>query len=78
MAEVASRNPNLASQIACGLAEHVRLSLALTELRSMALRRADQDGVRSKLFAWMNLVGKHEHIENQMVQEAFNIDIGRD
>ena len=76
MTEVLKRKPNQERVVEQLLAEHQKLLLALTQL-GMELDKAGlPDGAwLAKIQAWIGDVRKHEFSENDLVQDAFNLDI---
>jgi hypothetical protein len=77
MGALRQREPRLERRIA-GLAdEHGRLMQSLQALiREAGAAGAGDDGLGKKIRAWLRRVRRHEACENQLVQEAFNTDIG--
>jgi hypothetical protein len=74
MEVVKKREPRLEHRIAQLGAEHRQLLGLLDALVSRA-RRPDP-GLRSDVKNWVESVRQHEVRENELVQDAFNFDIG--
>jgi hypothetical protein len=56
--------------------EHGQLLRSLDELRAEVRPAASlTDAVRDKVFAWVRAVSRHERSENNLVQDAFNLDL---
>jgi hypothetical protein len=77
MGALRQREPRLERTIA-GLAdEHRRLMQSLKGLiREAGAAGAPNDGIGKKIRAWIRSVRRHEARESELVQDAFNTDIG--
>ena len=77
---IRERAPHLNSVLdeLCG--EHIMLLTELAEMNDQLRRNEDENHVRGtvgpRLKDWVVKVRNHEHRENTLVQDAFNLDIG--
>jgi hypothetical protein len=74
---VSRREPRLGRVVRELAEDHRRLAESLEALveEAWAAPHAD-DTLRGKVRAWLGQLGRHEARENDLVQEAFNADIG--
>jgi hemerythrin-like domain-containing protein len=77
MDTVRKREPRLERAIQLLVAEHQQLAQALTALIEQARGAPDLNArFRKQVQAWIERVRQHEASENDLVQDAFNQDIG--
>jgi iron-sulfur cluster repair protein YtfE (RIC family) len=77
MEVVRKREPRLAHEIRLLEQEHRVLAESLAALVGQAaVIPAVNDAFREKLLAWIEQIRRHEKRENDLVQNAFNLDIG--
>jgi hypothetical protein len=77
MDAVRKQRPSLAHAIDQLAQEHGQLAQALEGLLAEADTAADvTDMFRDRVHRWVSAVRKHEERENDLVQDAFNLDIG--
>ncbi len=75
MDAVLHREPNLARTVESLREEHRRLAQELESLIEGAKKaRALDDAFRNRVHLWIENVRRHEADENNLVQDAFNVD----
>jgi hypothetical protein len=71
------REPRLERTIRQLAEEHRQLTQSLDALvREAQLTTSLDDAFRERVREWLRHVRRHEHRENEFVQDAFNLDIG--
>jgi len=76
MASILKMRPHLSREIQQMQAEHGTLLRSLNELISEARSAAILSyGLREKVHDWVSSVQRHEHSENVLVQDAYNLDV---
>lgn len=74
---VRKREPRLVRTVEHLAEEHRQLSQGLDEILAEVQQATSlSDAVREKVRLWVRHVGEHELRENDLVQDAFNQDIG--
>jgi hypothetical protein len=77
MAAVRKREPRLDRTVQQLADEHRQLAQTLDALIDQAgVARTLDEALREKVRAWVEKVHKHEASENDLVQDAFNLDVG--
>lgn len=76
MSEVLKRKPHLNREVANLRTDHRLLTESLDQLITEAESRAGPDEQwRQRLDAWLAEIHRHEIRENDLIQDAFNLDI---
>lgn len=75
MEAVRKRQPRLERTIQELAMEHRELTHALEELAAQARSASPDDEIRQKIREWLARIRHHETQENELVQDAFNLDI---
>ena len=71
------REPRLERAIDDLAREHAQLRASLDKMIEQASTAAGiDDGLRENIYAWLTHVRQHEERENDLVQDAFELDIG--
>jgi hemerythrin len=76
MREVLRRLPHRQEVVDALIMEHQLMTVQLRELRHWAIDREDPDGIRAKVGEWLDLLSRHESMENQLMLDAFNVEVG--
>jgi hypothetical protein len=74
MVTVRKKEPRLERQVQLLVEEHRRLAETLNGLVKDA--GTDEEAFRQKVRAWIESIRQHEAHETEVVQDAFNLDIG--
>jgi hypothetical protein len=72
------REPRLERAVAGAAVEHGQLAAELDRLIAAARSGADPQPLREQVRGWLGRVREHEARENDLVQEAFGLDLGAD
>jgi hypothetical protein len=77
MSDVRKQKPHLERAVQQLAAEHRQLAQGLAGLIDKAWAASSlDDALGEEVRQWIERVRQHEHRENELVQDAFNIDIG--
>jgi hypothetical protein len=77
MDRVRRREPRLEREIECLAEEHLELEQSLSRLFERAgTANGPMTALRQEVLDWIKRVRQHEARENDLVQGAFNLDIG--